>query len=134
MAQYKDERSLSVLSINVSIDYFNFLYSKNADLGASVFLLDADDNILFSAPDTSGTLESFRDFHDILISCPIPGADWSLSENSPFSLLLRDSLPLLLSVSAIFLAAIVAAVLLSSLAGRRLLNPFQVFWQAFSAG
>lgn len=125
MAQYKDERSLSVLSINVSIDYFNFLYSKNADLGASVFLLDADDNILFSAPDTSGTLESFRDFHDILISCPIPGTDWHLFEGSPFSVLLRDSLPLLLTVSTIFLTAIVAAVLLSSLAGRRLLNPFQ---------
>lgn len=125
LPQSQDDRSLSVLSINVSLDYFHFLYSKNTDLGASVSLMDAEDNILFSAPETSGTPDSLQHFYDIPITCPIPGTDWSLSESSPFSVLLRDSIPLLLTVSAIFLTAIAAAVLLSSLAGRRLLNPFQ---------
>ena len=125
LANYQSNRSLSVLSINVSTDYFDFLYSKNADWGTSVFLLDANRHVLLSVPDRGETPEDFQHFYDTTITRQLPGTGWYLIERIPFSVLLRDSLPLFMTVSAIFLGAIFAAVLLSSLAGHRLLNPFQ---------
>ena len=129
---YQSDRPFSVLSINIPTEYFNFLYSKHADLGASVSLCDEEGNVLLSVPEAAAQPRGFAHFHDTVITSQLSGTGWYLSEGIPFSVLLRDSLPLLATVGAIFLAAIFAAVLLSSLAGRRLLNPFQEITEQMS--
>lgn len=125
LVDYQGGRPFSVLSVNVPAEYFSFLYSKHADYGAAVHLWGEDGSLLLSVPESSGAPEGFHLFRDTVITSQLSRTGWHLSEGIPFSVLLYDSVPLLLAVSAIFLAAIFAAVLLSSLAGRRLLNPFQ---------
>ncbi len=125
LVDYQGGRPFSVLSVNVPTEYFSFLYSKHADYGAAVRLWDEDGSLLLSVPESSGAPERFHLFRDTVVTSHLSRTGWHLSEGIPFSVLLYDSVPLLLAVSAIFLVAIFAAVLLSSLAGRRLLNPFQ---------
>lgn len=125
LVDYQGGRPFSVLSVNVPAEYFSFLYSKHADYGAAVHLWGEDGSLLLSVPESSGAPEGFHLFRDTVVTSQLSRTGWHLSEGIPFSVLLYDSVPLLLAVSAIFLAAIFAAVLLSSLAGRRLLNPFQ---------
>ncbi len=125
IADYKSSHRFSVFSVNIPTEYFNFLSSQHADEGAYVTLCDAKGDPLLSVPETAGTSEDSWLFQDVVITGRLAGTDWYLTERIPFSVFLRDSLPLLLTVSAIFLVAIFLAVLLSSLTGRRLLNPFQ---------
>ena len=125
IADYKSSHRFSVFSVNIPTEYFNFLSSQHADEGAYVTLCDAKGDPLLSVPETAGTSEDSWLFQDVVITGRLSGTDWYLTERIPFSVFLRDSLPLLLTVSAIFLVAIFLAVLLSSLTGRRLLNPFQ---------
>ncbi len=125
LMDYQGGRPFSVLAVNVPTEYFSFLYSKHADFGASVRLWDQDGALLLSVPEIQDASEGSGLFHETEVTSRLSRTGWYLSEGIPFSVLLYDSLPLLLAVSGIFLAAIFAAVLLASLVGRRLLNPFQ---------
>ncbi len=128
IADYQSDRPFSVLSINIPSEYFNFLYARHADAGASITLCDENGNSLLSVPEASPATASpgsSRIFQDTVITSPLARTGWYLTGRIPFSVFLRGSLPLLLTVGSIFLVAIFMAVLLSSLAGRRLLNPFQ---------
>ena len=105
-----------------------FLYARYADAGASITLYDENGNSLLSVPEASpasASPGSYKVFQDTVITIPLTRTGWSLTGRIPFSVFLQGSLPLLLTAGSIFLVAIFMAVLLSSVAGRRLLNPFQ---------
>lgn len=124
IADYQSDRPFSVLSINIPTEYFNFLCARHTDAGASITLYDENSNPLLSVPDISRPAALWP-FRDTVITSPLTRTGWYLAERIPFSAFLQDSLPLLLTVSGIFLVVIFMAVLLSSLVGHRLLNPFQ---------
>lgn len=135
-------RPLSVLSVNIPLEYFNFLYSKNADLGAAVYLYDQQGVQLISVTQkdgaVAGTLQQpvlqFDEngnpittedtLQNTVITSQLPTIGWYLAEEIPFSALVRDMLPLQITVGFLFLISIGIAVLLSAGASRKLLNPF----------
>ncbi|WP_300773190.1 hypothetical protein [uncultured Acetatifactor sp.] len=103
IADYKSSHRFSVFSVNIPTEYFNFLSSQHADEGAYVTLCDAKGDSLLSVPETAGTSEDSWLFQDVAITGRLAGTDWYLTERIPFSVFLRDSLPLLLTVSASFI-------------------------------
>lgn len=141
------EQPLSVLSVNIPLSYFDFLYSKNADLGAAVYLYDEQGVQLISVTKEAGAkagneeqprlplnqngapVVSQDTLQNTLITSKLSSVGWYLAEEIPFTALIRDMLPLQITVGFLFLISIAIAVLLSAGASRKLLNPFHEITQ-----
>lgn len=134
----------AIVSINIPLSYFDFLYSKNEEKGANIFLFDESGNFLFSSSEKVSLQESdrpirygeklrselqytghFRLQENTLLYNIVYRKDnltgWYLAEEIPYPVILSDMLYLQFTTGLTFLISIMIILVISYFVTRKLL-------------
>lgn len=110
----------SALSANISVDYFHTIFSQNVPPGCFVSLYDAKGNLLLTSSEEHQTRKA-----DSVLRGHLQNTDWYLEITIPFSVFFSNVRVLLTTSCVIYLLASLIISVLTTLVGKRLLNPFQ---------
>lgn len=137
------DNPISILSINIPVNYFDFMYSKNTKLGSNVYLFDKYGELLFQVSDSSkmlvpdygnyianqaNMLGNFNTSCNGVLSKVIyyhnAASGWYLAEEIPYPVFLSNMFELQKNSGLVFLIAAIISVVFSHLISKKLLNPF----------
>ncbi len=134
---------ISVVSINIPLSYFDFLYSRNANNGSNVYLISEKGECLLSVP--AGNLQNQADYgQQILAQGTSAGSftghsgntrskviyrldertGWYLAEEIPYPIFLRNMQLLQTTTGLTFTISIFVAVLISYYVSWKLFGSF----------